>query len=152
MLDKTSGDPSQGVTTDVPAVGVTIQSQVNPRRSIVLQTFIGRDEGTREFHALTDKLSSVIDRQEAKYDLIGAQDKLAADQRSLDLGEAQFVAIGVRSAEEWKAKRKQGEPQLSASERIAKDNVAQSIKAGRASVERLKQEIKELEAKIAKVD
>lgn len=134
------------------AVAITIQSQVNQRRSIVMQTYLDRDAPLSEFHALADKLSGVTDRQEAKFDLMGARDKLLIDERSLALAEAQFQAIDARNAAEWKAKKKQGEPTLSHAERVAKDNTAETIKAARKGIEALKVEITELEAKIAKVD
>lgn len=134
------------------AVAITIQSQVNPRRTIVMQTYMERDAPNRAFHELTDKLSTVIDRQEAKYDLVGARDKLVVDKQQVTLAEAQYALIGGKNEAEWKERGRQGPPKLSASERQSKSNLEQTIKGARKQIEKLEKEIVEIEAKIAKVD
>jgi hypothetical protein len=142
-------DPNQG--PDI-AVAVTIQSDVNPRRKIVMQTFIGRDVHVKEFHALTDKLSSVIDRQEAKFDLEGLKLNIEADRRGLEAAKDAYANIEKLNASQWQSRGKKGEPVLSPAETQSKLNHATNIRAFNKAIEKKEAEVAELEAKIAKVD
>lgn len=134
------------------AVGITIQSQVNARRTIVMQTAISRDLPARDFHALVDKLSVVSDRQEAKFDLEGVKLSLEADQKGLEQATTAFQNVETKNAAQWKRSNKKGSPVLTDAEEQAKINFATNVKAFKLAIEKKQAEIKELEAKIAKVD
>ena len=139
-------------TEKAAGTAITVQSQVTPRRTIIMQTAIARDLPARDFHELVDKYAAVLDRQEAKSDL--ATLKLHIERATIDLkaAERDYAAIDIRNAEVWKARGKAGEPKLSATEQTSKVNVANNIKAGRENIEKMHRELKELEAQIAKVD
>lgn len=134
------------------AIGLTLQSQVNPRRTIIMQTAIARDAPVKELHALADKLSAIVDRQEARFDLEGVMASIEADERSLASVTDRFQNIAVLATIEWKKRGKRGEPTLNNTEEQAKVSCAENIKALRVAIEKKRGEAKELEAKIAKVD
>lgn len=54
---------------DVPALGISVQAQAGDRRTIIIQTHMGRDDSEEEINTLLDRLQRVIDRQQASYDL-----------------------------------------------------------------------------------
>ena len=134
------------------AVAVTIQSQVNPRRTIVMQTYIARDLPVRDFHHLVDKLSAVTDRQEARFDLQGVVLSLEADKKGLAAAQEAFANIERLNAAVWAKRGKKGDPVLSQTEEQAKINHGTNIRHFNKEIAKKEKEIKELEGKLAKVD
>ena len=61
-----------------------------------------------------------------------------------------FEAIGVKNATEWKSRGKKGDPVLTPAEEAAKLGCATNVKAFRVAIEKKKQGLVELRAKLAK--
>lgn len=133
-------------------VGITIQSQVNGRRTIIMQTAFPRDADTKDFNVLIDKLSGLADRQEARFDLEGIKLSLEQDEKGLMQATDAYNNIEVKNKTDWANSGKRGEPKLTGQEVMAKGNHETNIKSFKAAIAKKKKEIVELEAKIAKVD
>lgn len=143
-------DPEEG--QKAIATAVTISSQVNPNRSIVLQTYMPRDAPVKDYHLLLDKLVRAADRQEAKANLGGLKTSLASTQKTLKQMEEDFGNIETRAAAAWVAKNKKGEPKLSDNEVAQKGIATQNVKRFREEVAKIEAEIAECEAEIARED
>jgi hypothetical protein len=142
-------DAEQSAKQGDLAVAVTVQAQVD-NKTIILQTYIARDEPVEAYHELVDKLCLVIERQEWKTHVIGIKATLEVDRRTLKAMEADFQRIELDAADRWKAARKQGEVKLNLQEMNAKNNSKISIEARRENIAKLEAGLKELEQKLAK--
>src|SRR6266849_206862 len=110
MLDMPKSiDPEQAIENEI-AVAVTISTQVSERRQIVMQTYLPRDAAIEMFHQTIDKLTTTVDRQEAKQQLEEHKIHLVAEQKNLKQLEQDYLNIEIRNAEQWKARQKKGDP------------------------------------------
>lgn len=134
------------------AVAVTVSTQVSDKRSIVMQTYLPRDAGLQQYHDTLDKLGRAVDRQEAKYGLIALKTALSQHEKTQEQLKADYLKVGEKSANEWKIKGKKGDPVLSPSEQAAKGNAEQTMKRYTVEIAKIKAEIEQCEAEIAKVD
>ena len=143
-------DPEEG--QKAIATAVTVSSQVNPNRSIVLQTYLPRDASVKDYHDLLDKLTRASDRQEAKANLPGLKVSLGQHEKTLQQLTDDYAQIETRAAAAWKASNKKGEFKLSANEAAQKGIAEQNIKRYRTEIEKIKGEIAECEAEIKRED
>ena len=74
-------DDSKGETA--PALGISINAQVSPRRQITVQSFVDRDASGAEIDNLLDKMNASLDRQEAFYAIEDAENQLEVDSNVL---------------------------------------------------------------------
>ena len=143
---------NEGDGTKAVGAALTIQSQVTPRKTVIIQTTMARDLPARDFHGMVDKFVAVVDRQELKSDLLTLLLTIETAEWNLKLAEQQYNEIGERAAVEWKRHNKKGELKLSATEDAAKHNCFNNIKQGRENLDRMYRDRKKLEDQIAKVD
>jgi hypothetical protein len=132
------------------AVMLSVTTQISERRTIVAQTYIERDDPIGSYHKTLDKITEAVDRQEAKYRKVALGIELTAHEKTLAQLEEDYIRIGERTAAEWLAKGKKGDPALSPSERSQKANAEVNIKRYRQEIAKLKAEIVLCEAIIAK--
>lgn len=142
-------DPEQSVG-DV-AAAITMTAQISQNRSIVIQTYLPRDEKVGLFHGTLDKLGAAIDRQEAKYRLESLQAELAQHEKTAKALEEDYTGIEARAAAEWKRRGKKGESTLSDNERAQKSTAKTNIERYRVEITKIKAEIGKCEAVIAEV-
>ncbi|HXO11935.1 MAG TPA: hypothetical protein VN871_06190 [Mycobacterium sp.] len=129
------------------ATALTLQVQVGGSQ-LVMQTYIGRDAPISAYHALTDKLRRVIDRQAWKDMLAQEQETLRNSEKNLANFKRTFDSVEDRHAEEWKRRGKKGDPVIGAKEEAEKHNAKQGMQAGKEAIERSKATIAELQAKL----
>ena len=80
---------------DIPAIGITIQNQLDDYRSVVFQSFIARDCTNGELDGVLDKLRRAAERQKAAISLPTIRG-LLADKRA-GLKQETETLFGVES-------------------------------------------------------
>lgn len=147
MLDKIEmRDPEKSFAdpdAKGPACAITISTQVSTNRSIVVQTYMDRDDDVNAYHAVADKLTRVVNRQEAKLQLESWSAELETRHRNLNHMLEDYQRIEVRAQEAWENRGKKGAFRLSEQDLQAK------VQAN-ANIKRAQEEIKRLESEIAK--
>lgn len=134
------------------AVAITVTTQISDKRNIVMQTFMPRDAEVKDIHDVLDKLGKAVDRQEAKYGLEALKANLEVHEKTLKQLEEDFTRIGEASQATWAARGKKGAPELNANERAQKTTTETNIKRYRTEILRIKADIAQHEATVAKVD
>lgn len=131
------------------AVAITVSTQVAEKRSIVLQTHIGRDDPVDVLHSVLDKLGRGVDRQEAKYRLKDLQLGLEHEKKLYKQLTEDFQRIDEKHAVEWHARGKKGDPVLGANERQHKETAKTNLGRYKESIAKFENEIVECKAIIA---
>ena len=134
------------------AAAITITAQTSSNRSIVIQTYMDRDAPLTEFHRVVDKMSSTIDRQEAKSQLVDEQTNLALEEKTLKQLEEDYAAMPARAEAAWIASRKKGPYQPSAAELAQKGQVETNIKRYREAIAKRKADIAKYEGVVSRRD
>ena len=147
MLDKPeTRDPEASFAAPdekATACAITITTQVGSNRSIVVQTYMARDEPPAAFNTVFDKLNKVVDRQEAKLQLEEMEANLLRTQKNLKHMSEDYGRIEERAQQAWDARGKKGAFKLSEPELVQKTQA-------KGLIERTQDEIKRLEADIAR--
>lgn len=143
-------DPEQSVG-DV-AAAITVTAQISQNRSIVIQTYIPRDALIVQYHGVLDKLGASVDRQEAKYQLVGLKAELAQHEKTAKSLEEDYTGIETRSQKAWAGAGKKGAHRLTANEEAQKSTAKTNIERYRVEIAKIKTEIGKCEAVIAKAD
>jgi len=139
-------------TVKEPGLAISVSSQIKPGRQIILQCYLGRDDPPSQHHAYLDRLSHMVERQEAIDEIAGAKFQLAFVMKEYEDHKLQYVKISERNKIEWNTRGKKGIPILSKAEEAAKNNVENNLKKNKLDIEKWEKKIAELEATIAKVD
>ena len=134
------------------AAQVTMTAQTSSNRSIVMQTYLPRDAALGMYHGVLDKMSTAIDRQEAKANLEGLEAEQALEEKTLKAMEEDYLAVPARARAAWQASGRKGEYKPSPQEQAQKGQAEQGIKRFRESIEKRKGAIAKCRATIAKVD
>lgn len=129
-----------------PALGISLQLQLDERRQVVFQTHVAQDMGEQAINALLDKLARVADRQEARYRLGPLKKQLEANETIIERATGDLARVDERNRAEWSRQQKRGDPRLSAKDTQDKANIEISVKRLQQDSDRLKIEIKECEA------
>jgi hypothetical protein len=99
-----------------------------------------------------DKLNKAVDRQEAKLQI----ESLEADLLRMETNHGKLVAdynaMDERAQQLFEARGKKGPYKPSAQELMQKGNTLETIKAGKANIDRLKADINKARSVIADVD
>jgi hypothetical protein len=136
------------MTEDVkdPGIGLSIQVQVSKNHQIVAQTFVGRDDDVAVLDELLDRVTASIDRQEAKYRLIG----LRVDLEVHDAGFARMLKnmedVEAENRAKWEQGKRTGPYKLSAAERQQKVQAERNKEQWIENRKKLEREIAECEA------
>lgn len=134
------------------AVAITISTQVSDKRSIVMQTYLPRDADLKTYHTTLDKLGRAVDRQEAKYNLVGLKVALEHHNKLKKQIEEDYSRVGEKHAAEWQRQGKKGDPKLSPSDASAKSTLEQNLRRYKVEIAKIETDITQCEAEIAKVD
>lgn len=147
---------------DTPAIGLTVNHAVAENRSIVAQTFVPFDCAQAELDAALDKIFKASERQvarvrlpQAKADLDRLQrayERASEDLERLDAEHNASQALYAKQAiERGRRDPVKGAQALAfeARNKADRDNTVTSLKRGRQDIDRLTEEIAELESKIA---
>lgn len=141
-------DPNDGEKQAI-AVAITLNSAVSDKRQITFQTYLGRDEDIGLFHKTVDKLSKVIDRQDAVYRLADEKLRLLSDEMQLDTTTKDLLRIPEEVAARWSASNKKGPAQKLPADTAREGQLKTNVDALRRRTEERKKEIAKLEAQIA---
>lgn len=123
------------------ACAITITTQISTNRSIVVQTYMGRDDDIVQYNAVVDKLHRVIDRQEAKLQVESWTAELETRQRNLNHMLEDYQRIEVKAQEAWDNRGKKGAFRLTEAELNAKTQAHANIARTKEGIEQLKNEI-----------
>lgn len=131
--------------TPEAAIGISLSVALDDKRSIVFQTHVPQSATLFSMHKLTDMLSAVADRQEAKV----RREKLAGELETHHITLERFVKnladVDAKMRNDWIARGRKGDAKLSATEQVNRDNLL-------VSVDRYKQEITKITKEIAECD
>lgn len=141
-------DPNDGEKQAI-AVAITLNSAVNDRRQLTFQTYLGRDEPIGLFHNTVDKLSKVIDRQEAVYRLADEKLRLLSDEMQLETTAGDLLKIPEEVDARWRASNKKGPSQKLPADTARESQLKTNVEALRRRIDERKKEVATLEARIA---
>ena len=132
------------------AMGVTYQIQIGERRSIVVQTHVGRGDDPKQLNALFDKVMAATDRVHAVYRLqeLQREHKLLTKQFAMSLDN--LSETKARWQAEWERKSKRGPVELAGNQREIETNTLKQHDRFRAQLAELEQDIQDLEKLIGK--
>ena len=123
------------------ACAITITSQVGSNRSIVVQTYLDRDAPRRDYDVLLDKLTSSVDRQEAKLQLEALTEQLVEHEKRLHELKEDFARIEVDAEKAWTTGRKKGPYVPGDKEAGQKNNVMVNIGRWETEIKKIKASI-----------
>lgn len=106
--------------SETPALGVSINAQVDGKRQIVFQTHVASDAPQAEIDALLDKLNASIDRSVAFYEIGLLEDALERDKQILYSIKHNMDNIEENMRVKYEASGKRGEFKLSSQEKMQK--------------------------------
>ena len=134
------------------AVSITMSTSLTEKRNIVMQTYLGRDDSIATYNAVLDKIGRATDSQEAKYKLVDLQVALGQHEKTLAQLIEDYKNIETKSAALWQSQGKKGDPKLNAAEAAQKGNAEQTMKRYRVEIAKIKSEIEQCAAEIARTD
>lgn len=122
----------------LPVIGISLNTELPGKRSVVFQTHVAQDISPAELNALTDKLHNSADRQFSRYLLeimhieLEQHEKLLADQSNriqvvesnIQNKSAQHAATGRRNGYEVSPKELQEKEQAYMNLEACKERVA----------------------------
>ena len=131
------------------ATAITLSVALAEGRSLVLQTYLGRDQPLEDYHRLLDALGMAADRQQARYKLENLRANLELHEKQLKHSKEDLPRVEAethkRAQEAWKASGKKGDYKLTTQEtqQLAahKNNFAINTKRFEEEIAKLKVEI-----------
>ena len=146
-------------SSDVPAIGISFQHQLDDYRSVVFQGFVERDCSDGELNKVLDKLRRASDRQKAasalptfRIMLANKQQGLAQETDTLMGLERDRGLMHSRWDADWRASGRKGEFKVLPAQKAEADRMDQALAQSRQKVTLLKKEIADLEAQIVEYD
>lgn len=133
---------------DSPAIGFSINYQIDERRGIVAQTHVPQDASSTAMDEVLDRVFASIDRRVTIFKLEDWRRKLASDQKQLKRLEEDYVRIGEAHLAAWEASGKKGAFRLDTKGEADKRNAESTIERYRQEIELDQQGIAECEAKL----
>lgn len=137
---------------DSPAIGFSINYQIDERRGIVAQTHVPQAASPAEMDDVLDRIFTSIDRRVTVFKLEDWQRKLANDQKQLARLMEDFIRIGETHQAAWAASGKKGAFRLDTKQEADKRNAESTIERYRQEIELDLQGIAECEAKLKRDD
>ena len=131
-----------------PALGFSIQIQIDPSRQIVAQTHLDRDASLEEINDLFDKVMMASDRQAARYKLEELHKHFAEHEEGYDRLVKNLELVDQQAQSAWETGKRRGPVQLSAKERADRANAEANVKHWQAVKERIIKEIDACEDKL----
>ena len=131
-----------------PALGFSIQIQIDPSRQIVAQTHLDRGASVEEINDLFDKVMMASDRQAARYKTEELRKHLAEHEEGYDRLIANLELVDQQAQTQWETGKRRGPVQLSAKERADRANAEANVKHWQAVKERILKEIEDCERKL----
>lgn len=131
------------------AAAVTITATISQNRQIVVQTYLDRDAPVRDFHSCLDKLSSAIERQEAKSSLQDHKTHLETEEKGLRNLQEDYLAIEERSKKAFERGNRRGQWRFTDQEQQARSAALTNVDRFKDAITKRKAEMARLEALIA---
>jgi hypothetical protein len=125
------------------ACAITITTQLSTNRSIVVQTYMGRDDPLEQYNSVVDKLRRVVDRQEAVLQVESWTAELETRERTLKYAKIDYGRIEERAQAAWESRGKKGAFKL-------EEKDLQAKLQSKANIERAEEECARLRSEIAK--
>lgn len=144
------GSDQKSVVAD-PALGLSINVQVDGNRQLAIQTFVSRDGPAAELNTALDKIMKAVDRQVARYMLLSLKKELAQHEKALKDQLEDTERVKAEYEQRWEDSGKRGPLKLDAKEKAAMSNIEVSKQKYQAGITDIKARIAETEAKIADV-
>lgn len=133
---------------DSPAIGFSINYQIDDRRGIVAQTHVPQDASSATMDEVLDRIFTSIDRRVTMFKLEDWHRKLANDQKQLKRLEEDYARIGEVHLAAWEASGKRGAFKLDTKQEQDKRNAESTLERYRQEIEINLQGIAECEAKL----
>jgi hypothetical protein len=142
-------DGSKPEAQTAPALGISVNVQVDGNRQIAFQTFVARDDSPQVLNKLLDQISKAADRQVAKAVLISLRKELYQHEKALRDQAEDTERVNAQKHSEWEASGRKGPYKLDDKEKAALNNIAISAQKYKDGIVDIKAKIAEAEAKVA---
>lgn len=138
--------PEVGVA---PALGISMNVQVDGNRQLVFQTHVGRDDPPQVLHAALDTIAKAADRQVARYMLVSLRKELARHKKALADQIEDTERVNADNKARWEEGGRKGPYKLDAKEKAALANILISKQKYQKEIADIEQQITDTEAKVA---
>lgn len=145
MLDKTEKQLTTISGGDL-AIGIQLAGEIGQSRALTLTTAIPLDYSPAEINDTLDKLSTALERQRLKHQLVTTRDLLKAREQDLIQARVQYADQEARFVTDWGISGKRGEWKPHGNQekvlynlRTNESNITETIKKLRKEVEELEQ-------------
>lgn len=142
-------DGSRPDVAAAPALGISMNVQVDGNRQLVFQTHVSRDDTPEVLHKALDQISKAADRQVAKYMLIALRKELHRHKKALADQIEDTARVEETNRAAWDESGRHGEYKLGPKEKAALANILVSKQKYEKEIADIEQQIKETEAKVA---
>ncbi len=140
------------MTEVAPAIGFSVNYQIDERRGIVAQTHVPQDAEPKAINSVLDRIFDAVERRATIIKLADWRLKLADDEKRLGRLEEDYRRIGETHASAWAASGKKGAFKLDQRQEGEKRNAESTIDRYKQEIELDKQRIEECEAKLKSDD
>lgn len=145
-------DGSKPEAQTAPALGISMNVQVDGNRQLALQTFVGRDDPPSVLNAALDRITKAVDRQVAKYMLVSLKKELHQHRKALEDQTKDKARVDQANRERWEETGRKGAYKLDPKEKAALANIEASKQKYESEIADIEQRIKDKEAQIADLD
>lgn len=117
-------DETKGVA---PALGISVNAQVDARRQIVFQTHVDAASTVEDINKLLDKLNTTVDRQVAFYQIEELENALERDTQILYSINHNMAEVEANARMKYEATGKRSEFKLSVQETMQKKQAQDNV-------------------------
>lgn len=133
----------------VPAIGISLNVQIDNKRTLCLQSHCDATASASELNDLLDKIGTAADRQQAKYELEGLEFQLAQNRKLYPRAVEDFAVVQERHDKDWARRNRRGAVELTPQQEQEKRNAENLISRIKGEIEALEIRIAEQKQKIA---
>jgi hypothetical protein len=133
-----------------PAIGISVQAEVEPGRTVVVQTHVGQDVSGVALDALLDKIADRLDRQMAKFSIIKLRKQKEANETKMRDTARIDQEEDDKAKADYGERGRRGELRLSQAQTQAKHQRREIMQRCKDEIAAIDALIKECEEKIGK--
>jgi L-rhamnose isomerase len=136
---------------EISAVGFSLQSELNPKRTLVAQTHIASDASAQDMYAMLNKLCKVADTLDTRYRLVDMRLLLQKSREELPMHEKKLEDFETTTYREHNRSGRRKDFDWSGQAKVNRDNLVMTVARCRLDIERIEKGIAEAEAEIAEM-
>lgn len=139
---------AMGNGKEISAVGFSLNAEINPKRSLVMQTHVASDTSQQEMFGLLTKLCSVADTLDTRYRLIDIKLLLQKAKEELPVHEKKLTDYEHQTIRDYNRSGRKSEFEWKGQAFTNRENLLTTIAACRINIARFEKAIAEAEGEL----